>query len=102
MGWYWVRELPTFYGLNDLEDFLMKYEVEVMENQRLPALDIALKDTPARWWVTHKAKINIWFQCKRLLRIRSDAEQEHKYEGFGQPSEHVEKCIVQWRLVPPK
>jgi len=27
-----VREPPTFYGLNDLEEFLMKYEVEVMEN----------------------------------------------------------------------
>ena len=25
-----VREPPTFYGLNDLEEFLMKYEVEVM------------------------------------------------------------------------
>jgi hypothetical protein len=92
--------------LNDLEEFLMKYEVEVMENQRLPTLDISLKATPARWWGTHKEKINNWFQCKRLLRIRFDAEQEHryeeKYEGFGQPQEHVDKCIVQWRLVPPE
>jgi hypothetical protein len=57
-----VREPPTFYGLNDLEEFLMKYEVEVMENHRLPTLYIALKDTPARWWGTHKEKINNWFQ----------------------------------------
>jgi hypothetical protein len=31
-----VREPPTFYGLNDLEEILMKFEVEVRENQRLP------------------------------------------------------------------
>jgi hypothetical protein len=73
-----VREPPTFYGLNDLEEFLMKYEVEVMENQILPVLDISLKSTPARWWGTHKANINNWFQCKRLLRIRFDAENEHR------------------------
>jgi hypothetical protein len=65
-----VREPPIFYGLNDLEEFLMKYEVQVMDNQRLPELDIALKATPARWWVTHKEEINNWFQCKRLLHIR--------------------------------
>jgi hypothetical protein len=41
-----VREPPTFYRLNDLEDFLMKYEVEVMEKHRLLALDISLKYTP--------------------------------------------------------
>jgi hypothetical protein len=56
-----VREPPTFYGLNDLEEFLMRYGVEVMENQRLLALDIALKSTPGRWSGTHKAKINNWF-----------------------------------------
>jgi hypothetical protein len=59
-----VREPPTFYGLNDLEEFLMKYEVEVMENQILPALDISLKDTPAIWWGTHKENINNWFSAK--------------------------------------
>jgi hypothetical protein len=49
-----VRKPPTFYGLNDLEEFLMKYEVKVMENHILPALDIALKSTPAIWWSTCK------------------------------------------------
>ena len=57
-----VIEIPTFYGLNDLEEFLMKFEVEVMENQILPTLDIVLKSRPAIWWGTHKAKINNWFQ----------------------------------------
>jgi hypothetical protein len=57
-----VREPHNLYGFNDLDYFLMKYEVEVMENQRLQSLCIALKYTPARWWGTHKAKINNWFQ----------------------------------------
>jgi hypothetical protein len=82
-----VREPPNFYGLNDLEEFFMKFELEVEENQRLPILYISLKATPARWWGTHKDKINNWFQCKRLLHIRFGANQEHRYEekheGFG-------------------
>ena len=77
-----------------------------MENHILPALYIALKDTPARWWGTHKANINNWFQWKRLLCIRFGVEHEHryeeKYEGFGQHQENVDNCMVQWRLVPPE
>jgi hypothetical protein len=40
-----VREPPTFYGLNDLEEFLRMFEVEVLENHIFPALNIALKET---------------------------------------------------------
>jgi hypothetical protein len=25
-----------------------------------------------------------------------------KYDGIGQPREHIDKCITQWRLVPPE
>lgn len=64
-----------------------------MENKRLPTLDISLKATPARSWGTHKEKINNWFQGKILLCIRFGADQENifldKYDGFGQPREHV-------------
>jgi hypothetical protein len=49
-----VREPPTFHGHNDLEDFLMNFELEVVENQILPLLDISLKSTPTQWWGTHK------------------------------------------------
>jgi hypothetical protein len=80
-----VREPPTFHGLNDLEEFLTNYEEEVLENQRLLALDIALKETPARWWGTHKEMIQDWYQCKRLLHIRFGTEQGNntlqKYDG---------------------
>jgi hypothetical protein len=44
-----VTKPPTFYGLNNLEEFLMKFELEVLENKILPVLDISLKDAPAHW-----------------------------------------------------
>jgi hypothetical protein len=59
-----IRELPSFHGVNDLEEFLIKYEEEVLENQRFLALDISLKATPARWWGAHKETIMDWYQCK--------------------------------------
>jgi len=43
----YIREPPSFHGVNDLEEFLTQYKDEVLENQRLLALDIAFKATPA-------------------------------------------------------
>jgi hypothetical protein len=75
---------------------LIKYEEEVLENHRLLALDIALKETPARWWGVHKETIQDWYQCKQLLCIRFGAEPGRnivqKYDGKGTPVEHLEKC----------
>jgi hypothetical protein len=50
--------------LNDLEEFLTNYEEEVLENQRLLALDISLKETPKIWWGVHKETIQGWYRCK--------------------------------------
>jgi hypothetical protein len=78
-----------------LETLLAQYEDKVLENQRLLALDITLKATPARWWGTHKETIIDWYQCKRLLRIRFSAEKkdnkQQRYDGQGPPTEHLEK-----------
>jgi hypothetical protein len=49
-----IREPPSFHGLNDIEEFLTKYEEEILENHRLFSLDITLKATPVRWWGAHK------------------------------------------------
>jgi hypothetical protein len=49
--------LPTFDGLNHLETFLSDFEEIVPVQQRLLALDEALKETPTRWWGTHKNNI---------------------------------------------
>jgi hypothetical protein len=59
-----IREPLSFHGLNDLETLLTQYEDGVLENQRLLALDLALKATPARWWGAHKETITDWYQCK--------------------------------------
>jgi hypothetical protein len=59
-----------------LEEFLTRYEEEVSDSQRLLALDITLKATPARWWGTPKETIKHWYQCKRLLLIKFGTEQK--------------------------
>jgi hypothetical protein len=64
---------------------LGQYEDEVLENQRLLALDIELKETPTIWWGAQKETIKDWYQCEWLFRIRFGAEQKrnkkHKYDG---------------------
>jgi hypothetical protein len=59
-----IREPPIFHGVNDLEEFLTRNEDEVLDNQRLLSLDIALKETPAIWWRAHKEIVKGWYQCK--------------------------------------
>jgi hypothetical protein len=101
-----IREPPCFDGVNDPELFLTRYEDEVLENQRLLALDVALKATPARWWGAHKKTIKDWYQCKWLLCIRFGAEQrsnqQQKYNGKGAPAEHLDKCRELWKMTPPE
>jgi uncharacterized protein YbcC (UPF0753/DUF2309 family) len=43
-----VSKLPTFDGLNPLETFLSNFEESVPMQQRLLAMDEALKETPTR------------------------------------------------------
>jgi hypothetical protein len=89
-----------------LEEFLTRYEDEVLENQRLLALDIALKETPIRWQGAHKEIVKDWHQCKRLLHIRFGAEHGidklQRYDGQGTPAEHLEKCRTLWKMTLPK
>ena len=65
-----VCDLPFYGGLGDINTFLEEYEEKVPEYQILLALDIALRDTPTRWWGTHKKDIVTWKECLRLIRIR--------------------------------
>jgi hypothetical protein len=44
-----VSNLPTFDGLNHLETLLLEFEETIPTQQRLLALDKALKATLARW-----------------------------------------------------
>jgi hypothetical protein len=55
-----VNNLPTFVGINPLEEFLSDLEESVPTQQILLALAKVLKSTPARWWGTHKDNILDW------------------------------------------
>jgi hypothetical protein len=62
-----VSNLVTFNGINHLEDFLLEFEEIVPIQQRLLALDEALKETRVIWWGTHKNNITDWVQCLTLM-----------------------------------
>jgi hypothetical protein len=64
-----VSNIPTFDGLNHLETFLAEFERIVPVQQRMLALDEALKETPTRWWGTHNKNITEWVKCCTLLTI---------------------------------
>jgi hypothetical protein len=49
-----VRKFPIFIEEKHLEKFLIDFESEVLDSQRLLVLDIALRDTPAGWCGAHK------------------------------------------------
>jgi len=65
-----ICKLPHYDGLTDATTFFFKFQDIVVEQQRLLALDVSLKETYARWWVAHKISIQDWSQCKRLMQIR--------------------------------
>jgi hypothetical protein len=52
-----VNVHPTYDGSLEVHNFLSCMEEEILTDQRISILDIALQDTPARWWATHKAFI---------------------------------------------
>lgn len=58
-----VCNLPSYDGLVDVNVSCDDYEEHVPKNQRLLALDIALKAIPDRWWGTHKKTIEGWKEC---------------------------------------
>jgi hypothetical protein len=67
------------------------------------ALDVILKETPARWWDAHRKEMKDWAQCSRLMQIRFGPEEEEiaqKYIGESDPTGHVESCRALWCSVP--
>ena len=53
-------DLPTYEGFPNLDTFLAEFEDKVLEPQCLLALDVALKSTSTRWWVSHNKSISDW------------------------------------------
>lgn len=73
-----LRELPSYDVTRLLSEFVAKTE-EVPENQRILALDVALKGTPMRWWATHKEGIDKWSVATHLLQQRFEKCYEQSY-----------------------
>jgi hypothetical protein len=67
---------PRYDGLTEIGIFIKSFELQVPEQQRLLALDVILKETPARWWAAHRKGMKDWAQCSRLMQIRFGPEEE--------------------------
>jgi hypothetical protein len=70
----------------------MDFEAILPAQQRLLAMDEALKATPARWWGTHKSNITEWTQCRTLMTTQFSAQVgscEVRYTGRSCPKDHV-------------
>jgi hypothetical protein len=60
LDWNKLCDPPKYDGLTDIRIFCKGFELQIPEQQRLLALDVVLKATPARWWVAHKEGMEDW------------------------------------------
>ena len=98
-----VNEIPSYHGLTDIQDFLEQFEQHISSEQRIPAMDLAVHATPARWWYAHKENIVSWENVKRLMAIRFSDDREyvpHKYTGESDPRSHIQTCEQDWSDIP--
>jgi hypothetical protein len=87
-----TSNLPTFDGMNLLQTFLSKFEASVKTQYRFLAMDDALKETPGRWWGTHKNNITDWVQCRTLMTTWFSTQVKGckvQYTGRSCPKDHV-------------
>ena len=87
-----INEIPSFHGLTDIQDFLEQFEQQIPHEQRIAAMDLAVRATPARWWYAHKENIASWDDIKRFMAIRFSDDREYvqqKYIGESDPWSHI-------------
>ena len=57
----WIRteisDYPKYYVVEPVEIFLNKVDSEIREDKKTPFLDIALIETPTRWWRIYMGNI---------------------------------------------
>ena len=98
-----VCDLPTYEGLSNLESFLIEFEEKVYKPQCQLAMDVALKATPARWWVVHKKTISEWSQCQILMEAQSGEMMlytSQKYTRLTNHVKHIDHCRMTWETLP--
>jgi len=90
---------PRYYGLTYISSFVKEFELWVLEQQRLLAVNVVLKATLARWWNTHKEGMEDWLQCQKIMHVKFGIELENSvktYIGIIDPTDHVEYCKNRW------
>jgi len=98
-----VCNVSSFDGTNNLEELICAYQVTIQDKDLLRALNVALKATTTRWWVTHKHHIEDWSQLKSLMTARFSSTMVYvgvKYKGYTSPRDHVDVCLEAWQTVP--
>ena len=55
-----IKDIPLFDGLAYVSDFLQQFAQEIPHEQRMVAIDLAVRATPTRWWHAHKEHIASW------------------------------------------
>ena len=94
-----ITEIPTFHGLTDLQDFFIQFEQQIPHEERIAAMDLAVRATPARWWYAHKENIASWDDIKISMAIRFSVDREYvqqKYIGETDPRTHIQACEQSW------
>ena len=89
-----INKVLSYDATGVVDDFVSQME-EILESQRICALDVALKGTPARWWDAHKQDIKDWHVATHVLQQRFEKCQDHlteTYQGTEDPVEHLVKC----------
>ena len=85
----------TYYdGLTNVDKFLDAFEREVPKDHHFWALDLALRNTPARWWGTHKDSFDGWRDYRRMMRLwfgHPSTRLTEKYDGRDDPHDHLAK-----------
>ena len=57
---------------------MVSMEEKIVEDQRILVLDLALEDTLARWWASHKVLIKNWEDVKQAIRYRYQSREKMK------------------------
>ena len=66
----------------------------------MKTLDVELRDTPTRWWTTHKRHITTWETFNRLLAIifvEDAGGMNYRYDGQIDPRVHIQSCVKAWK-----
>lgn len=65
-----MDDYPKYYGLEPLDRFLDRMDQDILEDQRIPLLYIALMVTPKRWWKAHCKVLKDWRNAKHAMKER--------------------------------